>query len=151
MANIPCFYAEYPRLHESIKAGVAPIAIKLNKFVDIVFKQLHHDAGPRPIILSSFTPKVCILFAIKQRAYPVIFITNAGKAPIRDMEVCAADLQGVVYFAERWGLAGVVFTCNSLLLCPRLVSLVKARGLICGTYREQNNQPDNVKGSCFSP
>jgi len=148
MTDIRCFFnAEYPRLHESVEAGVAPIAIELNKFVDVVLEELHHSAGARPIMLSSFTPEVCILLAIKQRAYPVLFITNAGKAPMSDMEVRAADVQGAVHFAERWGLAGVVFACDSLLLCPRLVGLVRARGLVCGTYGEQNNQPDNVKVS----
>ena len=92
-----------------------------------------------------------MLLAIKQKAYPVLFITNAGKVPMSDMEVRAASLQGAVHFAERWGLAGVVFACDALLLCPRLVGLVKERGLVCGTYGTLNNEPGNVEVLKYSP
>ncbi|KAK4447294.1 putative glycerophosphodiester phosphodiesterase [Podospora aff. communis PSN243] len=144
--NIGCdVEIKYPRLHETISAGVAPIAIELNTFVDVVLQQLHENAGNHRIILSSFTPEICILLATKQQAYPVFFITNAGKLPMSDMEVRAASLQGAVHFAERWGLAGIVFACETLLLCPRLVGLVKGRGLVCATYGTPNNEPEMVK------
>jgi len=62
-----------------------------------------------------------------------------------DMDVRAASLQNAVHFAEHWGLTGVVFACETLTLCPRLVGLVKARGLVCGTYGTQNNHLDMVE------
>jgi glycerophosphodiester phosphodiesterase len=136
---------EYPRLHETVEAGIAPITIELNTFVDVVLENLHHHAGSRHIMLSSFTPEICILLAIKQKAYPIFFITNAGKVPMSDMDVRAANLQSALHFAERWRLTGVVLACETLLLCPRLVSLIKARGLVCGTYGPQNNRVDMVK------
>ncbi|KAM7193003.1 Glycerophosphoryl diester phosphodiesterase family domain containing protein [Rhypophila sp. PSN 637] len=138
---------KYPRLHETVAAGVAPIAIELNTFVNVVLEQLHQHADNRQIILSSFTPEICILLALKQKAYPVFFITNAGKVPMTDMEVRAASLQGAVHFAERWGLAGVVFACETLVMCPRLVGLVKGKGLVCGTYGAPNNDPGMVEVS----
>ncbi|RYP10625.1 hypothetical protein DL765_008050 [Monosporascus sp. GIB2] len=119
---------KYPRVHEAVDAGVAPVAIEINSFVDIVLEELHRYGGERHIILSSFTPETCILLAVKQKVYPVFFITYAGKAPMSDMEVRAASLQVAVHFARRWNLAGVVFACEPLLLCPRLVGFVKARG-----------------------
>ncbi|KAH7309752.1 Glycerophosphoryl diester phosphodiesterase family-domain-containing protein [Stachybotrys elegans] len=144
--NIGCdIEIKYPRLHESVEAGVAPVAIELNTFVDVVLEHIDRHAGNRQIVLTSFTPEICILLAMKQRAYPILFITNAGKVPMSDMEVRAASLQGAMHFAERWGLAGVVFACDALLLCPRLVGLVKGRGLICGTYGTMNNDPNSVE------
>lgn len=110
-----------------------------------MLEHLHNNAGSRQIILSSFTPEICILLAIKQKAYPVFFITNAGKVPMSDMDVRAASLQSAVHFAERWGLTGVIFACETLILCPRLVRLVKARGLVCGTYGTRNNHLDMVE------
>jgi len=82
---------------------------------------------------------------MKQQAYPVFFITNAGKVPMIDLEVRAASLQVAVQFARRWNLAGVVFACEALLLCPRLVGFVKARNLVCASYGVMNNEPKNVK------
>ncbi|KAK3935169.1 Glycerophosphoryl diester phosphodiesterase family-domain-containing protein [Diplogelasinospora grovesii] len=136
---------KYPRLHEAVDAGVAPVAIELNIFVDAALNELHRYAGRRQIILSSFTPEVCILLATKQKAYPVFFITNAGKVPMSDMEVRAASVQVAVQFAQRWNLAGVVFACEALLLCPRLVGFLKARGLVVATYGGMNNAPEMVK------
>lgn len=84
---------------------------------------------------------------MKQKAYPVFFITNAGKVPMSDMEVRAASIQVAVKFAQRWHLAGVVFACDGLLLCPRLFGYLKARGLLCATYGSSNNEPAMVKVS----
>ncbi|KAH8906135.1 GDPD-domain-containing protein [Coniochaeta sp. PMI_546] len=136
---------KYPRLHEATAAGVAPIGIDLNTFVDVALKAIHHHGGHRPIILSSFTPEICMLLSVKQKAYPVFFITNAGKVPMSDMERRAASVQVAVRFAQKWNLAGVVFACEPMLLCPRLVGYVKNRGLLCATYGTLNNVPENVK------
>lgn len=90
-----------------------------------------------------------MLLATKQRAYPVMFISNAGKQPAADMEMRTGSLQAAVRFARRWGLAGVVFAAEALLLCPRLVGYVKSAGLVCASYGVVNNVPGNAKVSGF--
>ena len=64
-----------------------------------------------------------------------------------DMEVRAANMQVAVKFAQRWNLAGIVFACEPLLHCPRLVRFVKERGLVCASYGVLNNEPEMVKVS----
>ncbi|KAK0721385.1 Glycerophosphoryl diester phosphodiesterase family-domain-containing protein [Apiosordaria backusii] len=140
---------KYPRLHEAVDAGVAPVAIELNTFVDVALETIRQQSKPgsqRKIMLSSFTPEICMLLSLKQKAYPVFFITNAGKIPMTDMEVRAASVQVAVRFARRWNLTGIVFACEALLLSPRLVGYVKKKGaLVCATYGELNNHPDEVR------
>lgn len=70
-----------------------------------------------------------------------MFITNAGKVPMADKELRAASLQVGVQFARLWNLAGVVFACEALLYCPRLVQFVKNAGLVCASYGLLNNEP----------
>jgi glycerophosphodiester phosphodiesterase len=82
--------------------------------------------------------------AIKQQSYPVIFITNAGKQPITDMEIRAGSLQVAVHFAKKWNLSGIVFASETLILCPRLIEYVKSSGLSCGSYGPLNNIPENA-------
>ncbi|RHZ73684.1 hypothetical protein CDV55_106188 [Aspergillus turcosus] len=136
---------KYPRIHEAAEAGVAPLAIEINTFVDrILEKILLHARNTRNIILSSFTPEVCILLAFKQRVYPVMFITNAGKPPVTDLETRASSLQSAVCFAKRWSLAGIVFASETLISCPRLIRYVKESRLVCGSYGLQNNIPENA-------
>ena len=108
---------------------------------------IHRHGGQREIILSSFTPEICILLSLKQKAYPVFFITNAGRMPMMDKEARAANMQVAVRFAQRWNLTGIVFACEPLLLCPRLVGFVKAKGLVCASYGVLNNKPEKVKVS----
>ncbi|KAL6900448.1 Glycerophosphoryl diester phosphodiesterase family domain-containing protein [Trichoderma evansii] len=132
---------KYPRLHEAVDAGVAPVTIDINTFVDVALEKIQRLAGNRPIILSSFTPEVCILLSVKQKTYPVMFITNAGKVPMADKELRVASLQVGVQFARLWNLAGVVFACEALLYCPRLVQFVKRSGLVCASYGLLNNEP----------
>jgi glycerophosphodiester phosphodiesterase len=138
---------EYPRLHEAVDAGVAPVSIELNTFIDTALDKIYRFGGDRTIILSSFTPEVCILLAIKQQTYPVMFITNAGKLPETDKELRAGSLQVAVRFAKHWNLSGVVFASEALILCPRLVKYVKQSGLSCGSYGPLNNIPENAKVS----
>lgn len=142
---------EYPRLHEAQAAGMATIAIEMNTFIDTILDKIHQFGGDRRIIMSSFTPDVCIMLSLKQQAYPVMFITNAGKVPMSDMEVRAASLQVAVHFAKRWKLAGVVFACETLLLCPRLAHYVNKAGLLCGSYGTLNNVPSNAKVRLADP
>ncbi|KAI0545791.1 Glycerophosphoryl diester phosphodiesterase family-domain-containing protein [Xylaria curta] len=135
---------KYARRHEARGIGVAPIALEINLFVDTVLEQVHRYASQRPIILSSFTPEICILLSMKQKAYPVLFITNAGKLPAIDFERRAASVQAGVHFAKTWGLAGIVFASEPLILCPELIGDVKRAGLICASYGTQNSIPENV-------
>ncbi|KAL7896174.1 Glycerophosphoryl diester phosphodiesterase family domain-containing protein [Trichoderma sp. SZMC 28014] len=136
---------KYPRLHEAVDAGVAPVTIDINTFVDVALEKIQRLAGKRPIILSSFTPEVCILLSVKQKTYPVMFITNAGKLPMADKELRVASLQVGVQFARLWNLAGVVFACEALLYCPRLVQFVKNAGLVCASYGLLNNEPIHAR------
>ncbi|TGJ87997.1 hypothetical protein E0Z10_g739 [Xylaria hypoxylon] len=135
---------KYPRFHETVGAGVAPVALELNLHVDTILEHVRLYGGDRPIILSSFTPEVCILLSLKQRAYPVLFITNAGKLPMIDVEKRAANMHIAVKFAKLWNLTGIVFASEPLLLCPRLIRYVKSFGLICASYGPQNSLPDDV-------
>lgn len=89
------------------------MAIEYNTFIDAALEVLHEHGGQRQIILSSFTPEICILLSMKQKAYPVLFITNAGKISMSDMDVRAASVQVAVKFAQRWNLAGLVFACDA--------------------------------------
>ncbi|DAA74393.1 TPA_exp: Uncharacterized protein A8136_3360 [Trichophyton benhamiae CBS 112371] len=136
---------KYPRIHEAHAIEMAPIAIELNTFVDTILTLITRYAGSRNIILSSFTPEICILLAIKQKAYLIFFITNAGKLPVVDKEERAGSVQVAVRFATKWGLAGVVFASDVIVMCPLLVNYVKIKGLVCATYGPLNNIPENVE------
>ncbi|OKL62494.1 hypothetical protein UA08_02537 [Talaromyces atroroseus] len=136
---------KYPRLHEAIEAGVAPVALEINLFVDRILYQIFNHTGRRKIILSSFTPEICILLATKQQTFPVMFITNAGKPPASDLGARACSVKAAVRFSKRWNLAGIVFASDMLLMCPSLVGYIKQSGFICGSYGSLNNVPENVK------
>ncbi|KAI1144823.1 Glycerophosphoryl diester phosphodiesterase family-domain-containing protein [Nemania diffusa] len=135
---------KYPRLHEAHDAGVAPIAIEINLFVDTVLEQIHRFADRRSIILSSFTPEICILLSIKQKAYPVLFISNGGKLPTNDFERRVSSVQAGMHFAKTWGLAGLCLASEPLMLCPELIGHIKRSGLLCASYGPQNSIPENV-------
>ncbi|KAJ2991268.1 hypothetical protein NUW58_g2573 [Xylaria curta] len=136
---------KYPRLHEARSVGVATVALEINLFVDTVLEQIHQFADQRrPIILSSFTPEICILLSIKQKAFPVLFVSDAGKPHANDLEKRVASFQAGLHFAKRWGLAGLCLASEPLILCPELIRYVKSSGLLCASYGPQNSIPENV-------
>ncbi|KAK2776981.1 hypothetical protein FQN53_002447 [Emmonsiellopsis sp. PD_33] len=136
---------KYPRLHSAQAAGVAPMAIELNTFLDTTLEMIFRHAGNRPIILSSFVPEVCILLSLKQQIYPVMLITNAGKTPVIDKEKRGQSLEIAIRFAKRWKLHGLVLASDTFVMCPRLIQAVKVKGLRCGSYGVLNNVPEHVK------
>lgn len=136
---------KYPMLHESEEEEMDQYAVELNSFVDTVLQMVYDKMGQRNIMFSSFNPDVCLMLSFKQPSIPVLFLTDAGTSPVGDIR--AASLQEAIRFASRWNLLGVVSAAGPLVMCPRLVKVVKESGLVCVSYGTLNNDPVNVKVS----
>ncbi|KAL5116773.1 Glycerophosphocholine phosphodiesterase [Pleosporales sp. CAS-2024a] len=134
---------KYPMLHESEEEEMDQYAVELNSFVDTVLQKVYDLMGKRNVIFSSFNPDICLMLSFKQPSIPVLFLTDAGTSPVGDVR--AASLQEAIRFASRWNLLGVVSAAEPLVMCPRLVKVVKESGLVCVSYGTLNNDPDNVK------
>lgn len=130
-------------LFESEEEEMDTYAVELNSFVDTVLKMAYDHGQGRNMIFSSFNPDICLLIAFKQPSIPVLFLTDSGASPVSDIR--ASSLQEAIRFASRWSLLGVVSQAEPLVLCPRLVRVVKESGLVCVSYGTLNNEPANVK------
>ncbi|KAJ9648085.1 Glycerophosphocholine phosphodiesterase [Coniosporium tulheliwenetii] len=133
---------KYPMLHESLEQEMDTYAVELNSFVDTVLRKVYDLGAKRNIIFSSFNPDICLLLSFKQPSIPILFLTDAGTAPVGDVR--ASSLQEAIRFASRWNLLGVVSAAEPLVTCPRLVKVVKESGLVCVSYGTLNNDPKNV-------
>ncbi|EUC31299.1 hypothetical protein COCCADRAFT_101684 [Bipolaris zeicola 26-R-13] len=133
---------KYPMLHESEEEEMDQYAVELNSFVDTILEKVYDKMGERNIIFSSFNPDICLMLSFKQPSIPVLFLTDAGTSPVGDVR--AASLQEAIRFASRWNLLGVVSAATPLVMCPRLVKVVKESGLVCVSYGMLNNDPKNV-------
>lgn len=136
-------HTEYPMLHESEEQDMDTYAVELNSFVDTVLTKVYDLGKKRNILFSSFNPDICLLLSFKQPSIPVMFLTDAGTCPVSDIR--ASSLQEAIRFASRWNLLGVVSEAQPLVMCPRLVKVVKESGLVCVSYGVLNNDPKNVK------
>ncbi|KAI9832298.1 MAG: hypothetical protein M1819_004476 [Sarea resinae] len=134
---------KYPMLHESEEQEMDTYAVELNSFVDTVLTKVYDLGKKRNIIFSSFNPDICLLLSFKQPSIPILFLTDAGTSPVGDIR--ASSLQEAIRFASRWNLLGVVSAAEPLVLCPRLVRVVKESGLVCVSYGTLNNDPEKVK------
>ena len=133
---------EYPMLHESEEQGMDTYAVELNSFTDTVLQTVYSHPLTRPIIFSSFNPDICLLLSFKQPSIPILFLTDAGTCPVSDIR--ASSLQEAIRFASRWNLLGVVSAAEPLVLCPRLVKVIKESGLVCVSYGTMNNDSEKV-------
>ena len=150
---------KYPMLSESEEHEMDTYAVELNSFVDTVLTTVFdHFPSPgstttngantpptphRPLIFSSFNPDICLLLSFKQPSIPILFLTDAGRYPVGDIR--ASSLQEAIRFASRWNLLGVVTAAEPLVLCPRLVKVVKGSGLVCVSYGLLNNKEEHVQ------
>jgi glycerophosphodiester phosphodiesterase len=136
---------KYPMLHESEEHEMDTYAVELNSFVDTVLEKVYDLGKKRKIIFSSFNPDICLLLSFKQPSIPVLFLTDAGSAPVGDIR--ASSLQEAIRFASRWNLLGIVSAAEPLCNSPRLVKVVKQNGLVCVSYGVLNNDPVKVQVS----
>jgi glycerophosphodiester phosphodiesterase len=134
---------KYPMLFESEEQEMDTYAVELNSFCDTVLTKVYDLGGKRNIIFSSFNPDICLLLSFKQPSIPILFLTDAGTAPVGDIR--ASSLQEAIRFASRWNLLGVVSAAEPLVNSPRLVRVVKENGLVCVSYGTLNNDPVTVQ------
>ncbi|QIW99683.1 hypothetical protein AMS68_005201 [Peltaster fructicola] len=134
---------KYPMLFETEQHEIDTYAVELNTFVDQVLKLVYGLGQKRNIIFSSFHPDVCLLLAFKQPSIPVLFLTDAGASEVGDIR--ASSLQEAIRFASRWKLLGIVSAAEPMVLCPRLIRVVKESGLVCVTYGTLNNDVHNSR------
>ena len=140
--------SEYPMLFESEVHGMDTYAVELNSFVDSVLTKVYDLGKGRNIIFSSFNPDVCLLLSFKQPSIPILFLTDGSTEAAGDIR--ATSLQEAIRFASRWNLLGVVTAAEPLIMCPRLVRVVKESGLVCVSYGTMNNVPENVQVGGYS-
>lgn len=141
--------AEYPmfieaKFHELDAYGIDP-----NTFVDTVLQKVYNFRGSRKIYFSSFNPSICTMLRLKQAEIPVMFLTHAGLQKVDDYRV--TSIREAVRFAKLWKLDGIVTISNPLVMCPKLIDLVKATGLSCLSWGDLNNSPDDVKVRIVDP
>lgn len=122
-----------------------PFFIEVNFFTDTILLCLSKHISNRAVLLSSFSPEICILLARKQFRWPVLFLTDSGNS--QQTDVRATNLQEAVSFAKKWDLDGVVSASEPFVFAPQLVGFVKGKGMVCGTYGELN---DEVEGATVS-
>lgn len=134
-------------LHESEEEEMDTYAVELNSFVDTVLTKVYDLGRGRDVLFSSFNPDICLLLSFKQPSIPVLFLTDAGASPVGDIR--ASSLQEAIRFASRWNLLGIVTQAEPLVLCPRLVRIVKESGLVCVSYGTLNNDGANVDVSFY--
>ena len=128
---------KYPMLHESEEHEMEATVVEINQFCETVLSMVYELSGNRPILLSSFNPDICLCLSFKQPTFPVMFLTDAGIDEVGDVR--ASSLQEAVRFASRWDLLGIVSAAEPFVLCPRLIQVVKQRGLVCVSYGVLNN------------
>ncbi|KAL8830339.1 MAG: hypothetical protein Q9170_005775 [Blastenia crenularia] len=118
---------KYPMLWEAEDRNMDCFAPEINAYVDIVLSTIDRLAGKRSITFSSFSPEVCILLTLKQRDYPILFLSKAGSIPVGDVR--CSGLQQSIRFAQSWSLAGIVMLSDPLVMCPRLIKYAESSGL----------------------
>jgi len=117
--------------------------IEANFFVDTILDCIFTYASDRPIMLCSFSPEICILLALKQARYPIIFGNDSGNFPTGDVR--ASNVQEAVRFAQRWNIDGLALGCEPLVMAPKLIGVIKNRSLVCLSYGDLNDDPENAK------
>ncbi|KAL9033885.1 MAG: hypothetical protein Q9180_005711, partial [Flavoplaca navasiana] len=134
---------KYPMLFEAHDWGMETFAVEVNHLVDKVLERVYRLGRNRTIFFSSFSPEVCIVLSRKQDVYPVYFLTESGHIPSSDAR--ADSLREAIWFAKSWRLAGVISRSQPLVVSPQLIGRVQDAGLVCISWGELNDVPENAE------
>lgn len=113
-------------------------APEINLFVDQILAVTYAHAHARPVILTSFCPEICMLLAVKQTTYPVLFLNDSCNSPTGDRR--ATSVQAAARFAHRFGLDGIGMAAEPFVACPGLIPFVRGQGLYAASYGALNDE-----------
>lgn len=117
---------------------------EINRYLTCILDVIHEFSGNRPIVFTSFSPEVCMALAVKQQTYPILFLNESCTAKWPTHDVRAISVQTAIHFARGLGIDGVVMASDPFVMSPRLVKNVKDSGLICWSFGNMNDNPDNA-------
>ncbi|KAH6636805.1 Glycerophosphoryl diester phosphodiesterase family-domain-containing protein [Chaetomium tenue] len=135
---------KYPMLSEANDFTMDVFGMEINTFLDCILDVIHEFGGDRPIVFTSFSPEVCMALAMKQQTYPILFLNESCTAKWPTHDIRAISVQTAIHFARGLGINGVVMASDPFVVSPKLVRKVQNRGLICWSFGNMNDDPDNA-------
>ena len=142
--QICCVYIEYPMLSEAKDFTMDLFSTEINSYLTCILDVIYEFGGNRPIIFTSFSPEVCMALAIKQQTYPILFLNESCTAKWPTHDIRATSVQTAIHFARGLGIDGIVMASDPFVVSPRLIKKVKDRGLVCWSFGNMNDEPDNA-------
>ncbi|CAG9990204.1 unnamed protein product [Clonostachys byssicola] len=136
-------YPEYPMLYEAADFQMDNYATEINVFLDTILSVTYARAGNRRIIFTSFSPDICMVLAVKQQIYPILFLNDSSNWPTGDMR--ATSLQTAMRLAHRFGRHGVAMSSEPFVHSPGTVGLARGQGLYTASYGPLNDDGASVE------
>lgn len=116
-----------------------------NQYIDLILATVFAHAGVRPLFFTCFDPDICLLLKLKQKKYPVAFLTCAGTPTHGDYEdLRCRSLEAAMAFAAGNGLLGIAPDSAPVVSSPAAVAAAHALGLAVFTWGGTNNVSANV-------
>eukprot|EP00760_Papus_ankaliazontas_P008483 PhM_4_TR1383/c0_g1_i1/m.12791/K18695/GPCPD1; glycerophosphocholine phosphodiesterase GPCPD1 len=110
----------------------------LNSYVDSILRVTFDHAKERRVIFSTFHPDIAVLLRLKQRRYPVMFLTEAG-TNLDYSDARCLSIDAAREFAVTADLLGVVCYTVPLLEKPDFIRTFKESKKWLWTWGKQNN------------
>ncbi|GBL93344.1 Glycerophosphocholine phosphodiesterase GPCPD1 [Araneus ventricosus] len=122
------------------------LRFELNRYIDVILRDILENAGNRYIILSCFHPDICTMVRLKQNKYPLLFLTQGetDKYPPY-LDTRTATIPMGTYFALNTGILGINVHAEDLMRDPSHISFVKDRNLVLFCWGEDINHSDVIK------
>jgi glycerophosphodiester phosphodiesterase len=118
--------------------------MEINAFLDCVLDVIYEFGGDRPIVFTSFSPEMCMALAMKQQTYPILFLNESCTAKWPTHDIRAISVQTAIHFARGLGINGVVMASDPFVVSPKLVRKVQDHGLVCWSFGNMNDNPDDA-------
>ncbi|RWS28839.1 glycerophosphocholine phosphodiesterase GPCPD1-like protein [Leptotrombidium deliense] len=149
---------KYPMLRrDGIWDGPQDKHCDINDYVDIVLKTVLEHGGNRKIIFSCFHPDICSMIQVKQKKYPLLFLTQGqtDKYPPY-LDPRTSSVQMAAFFAKSHDFLGISAHWEDLFRDRSLITFLKDRELVVfcwgdelNTHRIKQLKADGVDGVIY--
>lgn len=90
--------------------------IKANFFTDIILLCLSKYISTQAVLFSSFSPKICIMLALKHFYWLVVFDIDSRNWQLTNIRTL--NLQETISFAKKWEIDSVVLANEPFIFTP---------------------------------
>jgi glycerophosphocholine phosphodiesterase GPCPD1 len=130
---------KFPQLKKDMSSE-SETPFEINEYVDIILGIIESYVKERTVIISSFHPDICSLIRVKQKRFPLLFLTmGTTNKYMHYLDPRTHTIETATYFALSMNFTGIDVHAEDIIRNRTLINFVKFNKLVLFCWGEDLN------------